>query len=794
MKHFKLLLVISALSWFSTAFADENFIVKNIRIKGSQRVSEATVLSYLPIKHGGQLTAEMSDKIIDQLYATGFFSNVSLSRSGATLLVAVDERPIIGKLEIIGNKKLPKNKLDEAIKKMGIAQGEVFSNALLKQLQQILINQYYSMGYYNVAVTTLLKHEDRNRVSIVINIAEGMIARVMKITLIGNKAFDANTLLATMPLTGPKLWNFLTNRDQYSKSKLDDSTEAVKDYYLNHGYLDIRVDSTQVTITADKKSVYLVLHITEGQPYKFSGFKLTGRLLDQTATLTKAISIKAGNLFSRQRVVNSTTAMTTQLGNLGYAFARVKSTSTTNKVNHTVFISFNIQPGNRYYIRRINFVGNSLTSNFVLRNNLMQFSGGLYSTSKINESIRNLRNLAYLEPDQIAITPVAVPGSNNQLDLVVQVTERLFLSSVNAHIGYKYGSGIIFDVGVEQKNILGTGKTAGISYYHSSAQTSYSLNYFNPFFTPNGIGYRAKVFYENVKPPRSKGKDTGKDIAEFTSSAAGLTGSFSFPISNYQFFYLGYGLQRAKLALNDEDTNISTEVKAFTEKFGTEFYQILATAGWNYDTRDRAIFPTSGNNQSLDLTVSLPVSKTKSLEYYTVTYETQFYQPLTAGFVLNTEAVIGYGAGYGRSSVLPFLFNFVAGGVGQRGQNRAYWPDSLGPQNSKQNAFGGNLLTSASVSLIFPSPLTKYNVRTSVFVDAGNVFNAYGKLTDENKSLLPGDSNTPKLNNLRYSVGLQLVWLTPLGIPITFSYAKPLKKHAGDTNIQAFQLNLGFAS
>ncbi len=767
LRIFFLLLIVS----FSSAFADSSFVVKAIQVNGLQRISEPTALAYLPIKVGDKYNPNEDNQILNALFATGFFTDASLSREHDTLIVTVTERPTIVSVDVEGNKDIPKDKLSDALKNLGLAQGQIFNSATFTQVKQALAEQYYAMGRYNATVTGEATPESRNRVAITIDVSEGLIAQVKQITIVGNHAVNELVLLDQLPMSAPNILTFFNGKDQYGKDKLDKSIQALQDYYLNNGYINMHVDSTEVTMTPDKKYVYIVIHLTEGKQYKFAGFKLTGDFVVPESVLSALVPIKPGEVFSRQMVIDSGKAITDRLGDDAYAFAKANPIPTVDDSKQTVFITYDIDPGNKYYVRRIIYSGNTGTSNIALRNWFHQFEDSLYSTDEINTSVGNLqRQSSYLKPDQITVTPVPVDGTTNKVDLAVKVAEQLS-AQLNFNVGYSQAFGFLVGAGITQNNFLGTGKTVGINFTSSSYQSIYSINYFDPFFTPDGISRSVQLYYQTVNPG-------AVNAANYNTSAYGLSDTLGFPLTNYQTFNLGYGLKHTNLIIG---AGPSQQIQDFTNQFGNQFNQILVNAGWDYNTTDRFRLPTTGTHQSVNVSVSLPIGG-QNLSYYTTSYTNRFYQPLSNGYILTTYGVAGYGNGYGTFNSLPFFENYFAGGLGTLGQDRAYEPNTLGPLDSNAQPIGGNLLLDGNIALIFPTALVQYNVRTSIFFDAGNVFNTY--------SASPPGANNFSTNNLAYSVGTQLEWWTPLGMPLIFSLALPVGTQPNaQTNL--FQFSIG---
>ncbi len=773
MKIWLRIIILSSLLMVTSLYAVSSFTIKKIDVEGLQRVSRTTLLSYLPVKTGQRFVVSNTSKVIKALYATGFFTNIELLRDGQTLIVKVQERPTISSITITGNKEIPTAKLNDALKKLGLQKGRFLDHATLQQVKQALRNQYYSTGRYNVSVDISQTSETRNRVAIAIQISEGVVAKVAGIKILGNQHYPEKDLLKTLHLQTTGLFTFFTHKDQYSAEKLQQSEQDIQNFYMNRGYINIKIDADQVTITPYHKHVYLVFKISEGEQYHFSGYKLSGRLLGKQATLAAQVMVKKGDIFSRQVIIDSNKRMITVLGNDGYAFANITPKPEVNNKNKTVFIDFDVQPGRQYYIRRVDFSGNSFTSELALRKQLYQMEGSLYSTQKIKDSVMQLRQNRYLDPMQPPqVTPVKVPGSNDLLDLNVHIAEKLS-AEFQLSLGYSQVYGILVNTGITQNNFMGTGKTAGFNIAWSGYQKSFSLNYFNPYYTPSGVS-------RSISISGTKTNANELNISSYSTDQYGVNVNYGFPLSIHSTLNLGYGFAYTHLLTT---TSSSNEMNDFVHDYGNKFYQLLLNLGWSRVTTDRPYFPTRGTQQSLMLTVSAPLYK-KALQYYKLTYTHDWYHPLNQYFILHMHGVVGYGNGYGFMHDLPFFENYYAGGLGTQGLNRAYTPYSLGPLDSNKNAIGGNLLVSGMISVILPDFFHAPSIRTSIFLDAGNVFTTYGSNSKY------GDDFQFKAKNIRYSYGAQLQWWTPLGVPLIFSLAAPINNKSYD-QLEKFQFTIG---
>jgi outer membrane protein insertion porin family len=765
MMMFKRLLVavLSAIIVFiplTQAFA---FIVNNIRIEGLSYISRDTVLNYVPVKVGQEFNPSDASAVLRALYATGFFSDVNLGQQGNTLVIRVAERATIGAIHITGNKLIKTDKLMEALKSLGIALGNPYNSSSLTEIQKGLEEQYDSVGRYTAAVTTNVVPESRNRVSININIYEGKVAKVKQIHIIGNQAFSERRLLKNFSLTTWRLWSFLTHGDDYSKEKLDMDLGALQNFYLDRGYLRFKVDSYTAELTPDKKYVYITVHITEGPVYHVKGYSLGGDLLGKEPEVRKLITLKPGEVFSRQKIVAINRNIQHLYADQGYAFTQVNVQPQIDDQAHTVFLALTIKPGQRIYVRRINFSGNTATADYVLRREMRQMEGGLYSLSNIEESKRRLNNLGYLQ--NIKVQTVPIPGQPNQIDLNYQVSE---MSSATAKVqaGYSDLYGLLYGASVNEDNLFGTGKHVGLSFDHSNYASIYNFNYSNPYYTESGISRSINLFVQHYTPGNV-------GITSYTYNASGGAVNYGFPVSEYSGISMGYGYQRINL-----NTGLAppVEIQHFTAAHGGNFNQVNLTAAWQRTTYDRALLPTSGTKQSLGLELGVPVFN-EGLDYYLLSYQAGWYYPLIKQFIFHLNGQIGYGNGYAKfnngvappNSNLPFFKNYFAGGIDSV---NGYQGNTLGPHDSNGNPIGGNVLTIASASLIIPNPISQ-NLRTALFFDAGNVYD-----------------NQFNGNQLRYSVGVSVQWWIPNIGPLELSFGEPLNQKSGD-RLERFQFSVG---
>lgn len=749
------------LAWTINISPSHAFIVKNIKVKGLQRVSVGTVLNYLPVQIGEDVEPGSTGEIIRALYETGFFQAVSLERQDNTLIINVVERGTIGSISVVGNKEIPADKMKELLKQMGLVKGQVFQQATLEKLDKELKQAYNARGKYNSRIETKVTPLTENRVAITVTVSEGRVSRIREIKFIGNKDFSSNELMPEISLSESGIFTYFTKKDQYSKAEMDASLESLRTFYLDRGYLKFNIISSQVMLSPDKKDVYINIHIEEGPQYKFSGYTVAGRTLISEEKVKSLIPIKPGQIFSRKEVTDSISALGLALGDIGYGFPAINAEPRIDETNKTVFITFLVEPGRHVYVRRINFHGNVKTADYALRSVIRQDEGALLSLHNIKESERQLRLLGYLKNINVNTTPV--PGANNQVDLDVQVEEA---SSAEASASLGWGTnGPQVHAAFNQHNFMGTGRSAGLSFNASYWGQEYNFNYYDPFYTNTGVGRGVDIYYQVVHPQNDL------DVSVYSADRVGGTVNYNVSLSERSSFQFGYGYQY----LNINSVAIYQQ-QNFINEYGRNFNEIRLTTGLNRNSYDQLPYPNRGINQQLTGLVALPADS-DSLSYYKASYAAHIYQPLFRGFILSALGNIAYGNGFSNQA-FPFFENYYAGGISPVGQVRGYDSFSLGPRDIHNNALGGNYLVSGSLGLVLPYPLSRENARFTLFTDAGNVY-ARGLPTE-----LMGSSSGP----IRYSAGIGLEWRSPFG-PLAFSVATPLNLQPGD-NSQYFQFTL----
>lgn len=777
MKKILLLCFLLLNSFISASFGAEAFVVKKIEIDGLQRISADTVYSYLPIKRGQLLSAGKSSEIIRSLYKTGFFSRISLAEDGHTLIIHVVERPTIGELKMTGNSVIPTDKLTTVMKSVGVAEGRSYDRAILEKIKQSLLNQYNQAGRYNARVDVTVSPMTRNRVNVKIVISEGLVAKVRRINIIGNHVFSKDTLKKQLTITTPGLFTFFTETDRYSQEKLEASLEALRNYYYDHGYLKVAIKSSQVAVTPDRKSIFITIVIDEGVPYTVKGTDLRGDLILPRDEMSKLILIKPGELFSRQKIVDSEKAMSNALGNKGYAFAVINLEPVLDDQHKKVFIIFNIKPGKRTYVRHIYFTDNIKTNDLTLRRRIEQMESAVVSTDKLEQSKHALSLLPYLKDVQMDVVPVA--NSTDQVDVNYKVTEDSS-ASATASIGYSQTDHVILGAGLSQKNFLGTGETMGFNVNHSKVQQYYGIDFTDPYYTEDGISRSISLSLSRFNPKSIPDGSKGFRTDQYAGSVI-----YGIPLGQehdvFNTLQLGYGYESTLVTVFPVASN---QIMDFTNRNGRHFQQLDLIMGFSRDSRDKAIFPTSGMIHTLGATIFAPVTQS-SLKYYTLSYDMKWYYPLNSYFIAVTRADVGYGSSFnGGARNYPYFKNYYGGGIDTV---RGYQGGTLGPKDSLGDPTGGNALVAGSIGIIFPNFISE-NLRTTAFMDGGNVYNTF------NNRNLGGGASGP----LRFSAGVQADILTPLGL-INLSLAKPLNPKKNTTNgssfpsdqSEAFQFSLG---
>lgn len=736
-----------------------NFVIEDIRVEGIQRISAGTIFNYLPVKVGDEFNESRYAEAVRAVFKSGFFKDIRLERQGNILIVNVVERPAIASIEFSGNKEFDSDELKESLKSIGLAEGRVFNKSTLDKVEQELRRQYYANGKYSVKIKSTSTPLERNRVGISIDVSEGTAAKIKEINIVGNSLFDEEELLEQFELTVPTWYSLFSKDDQYSKQKLASDLEKLSSYYLDRGYLKFNIDSTQVSITPDKKDIYITINVTEGEQYAVSEVKISGKLLYPDEELFKAVQVRNNDVFSRRLVVDSTDRLTDLMGNDGYAFANVNAIPDLDEKNKTVALTFFIDPGRRIYVRRVNYSGNSRTRDEVLRREMRQIENAWMSTKDIERSTTRLERLGYFT--EVNVETPAVPGNPDQVDVNYSVVEQPSGSLV-AGVGYSQSQGVLLNTSITQENFLGSGVKFGFSFNTGEADTAYGVNFTDPYHTVDGVSRGFNILY--------RARDAEElGVSDYTTDLFLGKVNYGIPISETNTVHFGIGLEHIKLK---PASTASTEITTFEAAEGDKYSNFVSNAAWVDDRRNRsALFADRGTLNSVSAEFSLPGS---DLEYYKINFRHQRYIPLTRRTTVMLNGEVGLGDGYGGTKDLPFLEHYYAGGVSSV---RGYEDNTLGPRDSKGEAFGGDFRVVGNAEVILPMPFISKNNdawRMSAFMDIGNVF-------DEASNFDFGD--------LRYSTGVGVRWLSPFG-PIKASFAQPLNSKSTD-DVQRFQFTFG---
>jgi outer membrane protein insertion porin family len=786
MKRIAALILLASLS--ANAFAFDPFVVSDIRIDGLSRISAGTVYNYLPVNKGERLTNDEAQRAIRALYQTKFFSNVEFDREGDILVIKVVERPSIAKLTLRGNKDIKTDDLKKGLKEIGLTEGETFDRLALDNVQQELIRQYYNRGKYNVSVEPHVTQLDRNRVAVEIEIREGKVAKIKELNILGNHAFTDKQIRTGFESDTSNLMSWYSKDDQYSREKLSGDLEKLQSYYMDRGYADFGVDSTQVAIAPDKRAMYIDASVKEGDIYKVADIKLLGTLILPEETLRHLVFLKSGDTFNRAAIEASTKSIKAVLANIGYAYAKVTPIPKLDKDKRTVDLTLYIEPGQRVYVRRVIFNGNTRTEDDVIRREMRQLEGSWYSQAAVDRSKTRLERLGYFK--KVDVDKKLVPGTQDQVDVSVKVEEQS-AGSLQFGVGYSQYSGIILNASVSQNNLFGSGDSFSISGERSSYYTKFGVNYYNPYLTDDGIGIGYSASY-------SKTDYGDTDFANYATSAKSFSTYLGIPISETDGVRVGMGLSSNKINLF---TGFSPQVLIdYQNEIGNQtIHSWTGTLGWNHDTRNGYWAPTRGGLISASADVALPGS---TVQYWKLTTEANHYWPIGKGFVLYLDGQIGYGKTYGKNGIddadlaalqasttdhtvvdmrqdFPFWQNLYSGGVRDV---RGFQDNTLGPRvcidgsTPASNGFcngsyyaqpvGGAFKVLGTAEMYLPLPFLKdtNTARVSVFMDVGNAYKNYQSF----------DAST-----LRASAGVSLHWQAPIG-PLIISLAVPFRSQPDD--------------
>jgi len=768
------------LSSYASVVYASLFQVEDIRIEGLQRVSAGTVFTALPVNVGDFVDDVVIRDATRSLFRTGYFADVVMVREDSVLVIGLVERPAVTEISLEGNKAIESDQLLSALRDNGLAEGQIFRQVILEGMAQELQRQYVSQGRYGATVETHVEQLPRNRVAINIDIDEGDVAKIRHINIIGNHSFPEQDLVQGFEQNETGWWSWASGDNKYSREKLSGDIETLETWYLDRGYLAFEVQSTQVSISPDKESVYITINIDEGDTYTISDVELSGELKIPEAQIRAMILMREGMRFSQTLMTSSSEFIAHRLGNEGYTFAEVKGYPEINEEDKTASVTFVIMPGMRAYVRRIEFRGNTKTSDEVLRREMRQMEAGSANNALIDFSKVRLERLGFFKEVNVENVPVA--GTDDQIDVIYTVEEQPS-GSVGASVGYSQGYGLIVGANLSENNFLGTGKQVTVGLNRSTYQSSLNLSYAEPYFTVDGVNvgysiYARKTDYDRI------------NVASFSTNTQGANINWGYPISEVERIGFGFGYENLDLRTG---SYASREIADFVKDNGSDFDVFSVNLSWAKSTLNRGIFATRGAAQRLGANLTLPGS---GLEYYKLTYSGQYLRGLTRSLSLKLRTDLGFGESYGDTTHLPFFKNFYGGGFGSV---RGFERNTLGPQDTPchlldppcttgyiddPDPIGGNVQIEFGAEVIFPLPFIKdqRSVQSAFFIDVGNIFNT--KCGDTQRNCFKPDAS-----ELRYSAGVGATWLSGFG-PITFSVAKPLNANEFDET-EVFQFSLG---
>ncbi|MGB5101728.1 MAG: outer membrane protein assembly factor BamA [Steroidobacteraceae bacterium] len=775
------------------------FTVGDIKIEGLQRISEGTVFNYLPVNIGDRLDQRRVEESLAALYATGFFRDVELRRDGGTLVVVVQERPSIESFTIEGNKDIKTEDLEKSLRNVGLARGKTFNQSTLDEVERFLTDQYYSRGKYGVRVATKVEELPDNRVRIAIDIAEGKRSKIRQINIVGNEAFEDDELIEQFKLGTPNWLSWYRQDDRYSREELSGDIETLRSWYLDRGYANFDVESTQVAISPDKEDMFITLNVKEGDVYRVSEVKIAGNLVVPEEELRGLVLVRPGDVFSRKMITSTTELMALRLGADGYAFAKIDPVPQPNAETKEISLTFLVDPGNRAYVRRINFSGTTGINDEVMRREMRQMEGGHLSNSAVERSKQRLQRLPYVEKVEVETTPV--PGTPDLVDVDFQVKEGL-PGQFSGGIGYSESQSILLNGSFVHSNFMGTGNRVAAEVNGGQYSKVFSLSHTDPYTTVDGVSRTLSATYRSLSQFTSSSSD-------FETETGTLAVDYGWPISEFQSLRMGLSLQRSDL-FTDPNSSAKEAVdwvrgngNTYTETlnsgvppiaytfYGTKFDTVELSLGWGFDSRNRAIFATRGARHRVNMGYTVPGS---DVEFATINYDYLQFVPITRRLTLMFNTEIGYGIELGEATALPPYRQFYSGGPDSV---RGYRESRLGPKDSFGNPYGGNLKIASQVELLLPMPAKwSSTARFSAFFDIGNVFST-GDI-----AFVGRDGVTPveydfAFDKLRYSTGLAVQWLAPLGV-FRFSYAVPLNAEDGDDVVygdetEGFQFSIGQA-
>ncbi|KDN14365.1 outer membrane protein assembly factor BamA [Snodgrassella communis] len=788
MKLKQITVSLMALGLSSLALAVQPFTIKDIRVEGLQRTAPTTVFSYLPVKIGDTFTDAEGENIIKRLYATGFFDDVRVETMGNQVLLTVVERPIISNFDVTGGKSINNNDIKKNLSSFGLGQSRVFNPVILEQAMLGLQDAYRQRGKNAVKITPKVTRLERNRVALELKIDEGSTTTIKSINFTGNKQFSAHTLRNQMSLSQRSWKSWLTRDDRYSDTQLQQDLDKINNYYQDHGYLNFRIADVKVNSSEDKTAQMINITVDEGARYRWGKVTVNGDTREvPVESLQKLIKIKQGKWYNRSQMIDAIRAIQEKMGSSGYAFCQVNIRPIPDENTHIVDFVLSVVPDRKVYVNQINITGNNKTRDEVLRRELRQMERAPYDVSKINRSKERIQQLGYFDNAQVDVRPVA--DTPDQVDLDVSVKERS-TGSINVGAGWAQNDGLLLSAGISQDNLFGTGKSASLQLSRSKVNQVAALSFTDPYFTPDGVSLGYNVYYRGYNPSKSD-----SNSMDYKTTTIGAAMTMGVPITEYD--RVNFSLGAEHLAVNLYGDYAPQRYAEFVKKYGKDNWIFKGTVGWGRNTTDSAVWPTRGYIINANIDSGLPGG---DLQYYNISHDQRWYFPLSKNFTFMLYGQLGYADGYGKTKDLPFMYAFNGGGLGSV---RGYESGTLGPKyfnrysdgsySNDSSSYGGNYIATATAELLFPLPGIKdqHTVRLSMFADAGSVWDnkTYNYFDEKNPY---GGSKTHKSsfgNEMRYSAGLAITWLSPMG-PLKFSYAYPINKKPED-QLQRFQFQLG---
>lgn len=769
-----------------------DFVVRDMRVEGLQRISEGTVFNYLPINVGDTVDDIRIQEAMRALYSQQLFDDIEMRRDGDTLIIAVKERPSIEDFTIEGNKDIKTEDLMESLRGVGLARGRTFDRSVLDEVTQFLKEQYYDRGKYAVVVNTDVMDRPNNTVRVSIEVKEGERAKIRQVNIIGNRSFDEKTIREDFELDTANWLSWIRQDDRYAKESLGGDLETLRSFYMDRGYADFRIESTQVAISPNKKDIYVTINLHEGKQYKISDTKVVGKMVIPEEQLSGLILAKPGSTFNLQLLTQSMELMEFRLGEQGYSNAEIEPVPELDHEKKEASVTFFVDPGSRVYVRRIIFKNIDQVDDEVLRREMRQTEGAYLSNRLVDRSRIRLQRLPYIE--KVGVENVPVPGSPDLVDIEFDIEYRM-PGQFSGGLGFSESQGLILNGSIVHTNFLGSGNRVALQVSTGSFSTLYSLSHTDPYTTRNGVRRTVSVNFRDITQFTSASSD-------FSTTNIGATIEYGYPITEYQSLSLGISFNRAELLASSRSSQqaqdwVLNNGNQFTDEVspgvvftGTEFDTYELITGWSYDSRNRSLFADRGSRQQLFLSYALPGS---GVEYYTVRHNFTKYIPLFGRWTIRLNSELGFGEALGDTTALPPYKQFFSGGPQSV---RGYKESWLGPRDSFGNPYGGNVLVAGQVELIIPLPAKlSGSTRASIFYDIGNVFSS-GEVEFTDKLGAP-ISYKPDFNELKTSVGVAVQWLAPMGL-FRFSYAVPLNEFKGNDRfygdvIEGFQFSIGQA-